>query len=107
MGKWLGAADLDLLPNIPLSIEVITVEEANCAKRLIDGAALHPPLLLQMHEKVKNLAGSEPCRRIGRIEGVELANPPEVILLCLLAKIFEMDSANKILVPWTRSDGII
>lgn len=99
--------DFDVLPDIPVLIEMIAVKETNGTERLVDGTALELPLLLQVNEKVENLRLADACGTVVRVEEVKLTNPSQVILFRLLAEIFEMDSADEILVPLLRSDGAI
>lgn len=68
MGERFGAMNLDLLPNVPIAIEVIAVEKADRAERLIDGAALEPPFLLEVDEEVENFPGTNSRGVIGRVE---------------------------------------
>jgi hypothetical protein len=49
----------DLLPDLPLSPEVIAVEGAQRADGLVDGGGLELPALLQMDEEVEDLAAVE------------------------------------------------
>ena len=56
IGKGFVATDFDLLPDIPLEIEVIAVEGAQGANRLVNGAALELSLFLQVEEKVEDPA---------------------------------------------------
>lgn len=99
MRKWFTAVNFDLLPNVPIPAEMVAVEEADGTKRLVDGAAIELALLLEMYEKIENLGRPDPCGGLVRVEEIELSNPSEVILFRLLAEVFEMDSANEILVP--------
>jgi hypothetical protein len=56
IGKGFVATDFDLLPDVPLEIEVIAVEGAQGANRLVNGAALELSLFLQVEEKVEDPA---------------------------------------------------
>jgi hypothetical protein len=103
MRKGLAAVNFDLLPNVPIPAEMVAVEEADGTQCLIDSAAIELALLLEVNEKVENLGRSDPGRGLVRVEEIELSNPSEVILFRLLAEVFEMDSANEILVPLLRS----
>jgi len=99
MGKWFRAVDLDLLPNVPIAVEVVAIEKPDSTKCLVDGASFQFSLLLKVDEEVENLGWSDPGCGVVRIEEIELPDPPEIIRFRLLAEIFEMDSADEILVP--------
>lgn len=83
MGKRFAAVNLDLLPDVPIPTEMVPVEKADGTKRLVDGASFESSFLLQMDEKVEDLGRSDPRSGLVRVEGIELPNPPEIILFCL------------------------
>ena len=61
MWKGFVAPDLDLLPDVPSEVEVVTVESAQGTDRLIEGAGPELPFVLQDDEEVQ-----DPIRVEGR-----------------------------------------
>ena len=98
--KRFVATALDLLPDVPIQAEVITVESAQRANRLVDGASFKFAVLLEMERKVQD-SGFAQARdlRLGVVVG-ELDDPAEVGVYRLLAPTFELDSALVVLIPF-------
>ena len=107
MGKGFRAMDFDLLPDIPIAIEMVAVEEADRTEPLVDRAAAKFFDLLKMNEVIENLRFTNPGGAGVRVESVELSNRKSVILFCLLTEVFEMDKTDEILVPLLRSDCVL
>ena len=92
--------DFDLLPDIPIAIEVIAIEESNRTEGLIAGTAFQFAFLLQVHEKAEHLSFAESCCVGIRVVEIELSNPPEVVLFGFVAQLFEVDDTNEVLIPF-------
>ena len=100
MRERFRAVDFDFLPDVPVAIEMIAIEEANGTEGLIDGTALQLALLLQVHEKIEHLLFTESGGdRIGIVK-IELSNPAEVVLFGFVTQLFEVDDTNEVLIPF-------
>lgn len=107
MGQRLLAANLDLLPDVPVAAEMIAVEGAKGADSLVEGVGFEFALILQVYEEVENLLRAERGEvGLGEMIG-ELANPAVVGAACTLREAFKLDEAGEVLIPLSRSDRIM
>jgi len=76
--QWLVAFDFDLFPDLPTKAEMIAVERAQRADRLIDSGRAELAFVLEMNEEIKNLRliqiGQIAIREMRR----ELIDPAEI-----------------------------
>lgn len=78
VGKHFFPFDFDLWPDLPTSVEVISVEGAQGADGLVDGAAFQLPVVLKMDEKVEDLGTFQGGEfSFGEVTS-ELVDPPEI-----------------------------
>ena len=78
MRKRFVALDPDLLPDVPIKVQVVAVESAQGTHRLIKSAGPEAPLILQVDEEVEHSLGAD-GREVGvRIVGGELLDPTVV-----------------------------
>ena len=88
VGQRFVAADVDLLPDVPVEPEVVTVERAQPADGLVDGGRREFALVLEVDEEIEH-----PSRRhrgqVGLLEVLaKLADPGVVVDAAALGKAF-------------------
>ena len=99
LGQGLVSFDVDLLPDVPVDAEVITVEGAQGADRLVHRAGPELPFVLEVDEEVEHALGWE-FRQVGlRVMIGELVDPAVVCLATALGEAFELDKTGEVLIP--------
>jgi hypothetical protein len=105
VGQRLIAADLDLVPALPLTLEMIAVEGAQGAHGLVDGGVLQLAPGAQRDEEIQDLALAEVLRGGRLTVPRELPQPVQVGLAAARLQVFEFDKANEVLIPRLRGDA--
>jgi hypothetical protein len=104
MRKRFVSQNLDLLPDVPIEIEVVAVEGPQSTDGLIEGAGPESSLVLQDDEEVQYPLRGQ-AREIGvRIVCGELLDPTVVSLARALRETFELDETGEVLIPMGRGD---
>ena len=106
MRQRFHSADLDFLPDVPILAEMVAVEVAQSAHRLVHGAGCQLPLDLKVKHEVKDLIGVEPRRCLARKMAVKLTNPVEVDVLRALSESIELDKAFEFTIPGSEGDVV-
>src|SRR6478752_862428 len=107
MRQRLDPADLDLLPDVPVEIEVVAVEGSQRADRLIERAGVELALALKVEEELEHARLVEAGEMTaGEVVG-ELADPTEIGLAGSSAQTFELDEADVFLIPLRRSEVLL
>ena len=104
VGQQLLAVELDILPTLPLSAQMVAVERAHGAQRLVDRRVFQLQIRLQMNQKFEDLPLAKPLDRIGLIELAQAHCPSEVRFAGAGLQISKLDKGIKVLVPRLRGD---
>ena len=81
MRERLGALDGDLLPDVPVTPEVISVEGTQRADGLVESAGRELAVVLEVDQEVEYFGLADSVNGTLRVKVGELSNPPEVDLL--------------------------
>lgn len=104
VGQRLDALDVDFRPDLPGLAEVVAVEGAQGADRLVEGGSGELAVGLEVDEEIEDLARFEIRKRgVGEMTG-ELGGPAEVGLDGAPAQSFELDEAEIVLIPLGGGD---
>lgn len=104
MGQGFLAANLDLLPDIPIAVQVITIERAQRADGLIESAGLEFTIDLEMGQEGEDLGLAQAWDLGCGVVGGELTDPAEVGCLRAFTQPFELDKTSVVLVPFGRGE---
>jgi hypothetical protein len=94
------AADFDLLPDIPIAPQVIAVEGAKGADRLVERAGFKFSVGLEVDEEVEDFPLAQAGKGGVRIVGGELGDPAQVGGLRAFTQSFELDKEGELPIPF-------
>lgn len=99
VGKRLVALGLDLVPDAPLTPEVVAEETFECLLGLVDGRARQLLHILTVNEEILHLSGSQIRDAEVRIVLPELAGPPGIAIDGFWPQSCKLDKAQVVLIP--------
>jgi hypothetical protein len=105
VGQLFLAVELDVLPALPLAAEVVAVEGAQRAQRLVDGRIFQFKVRLQIDQELEDLPLAEAPDRLAAAVLRQTPHPREVGLARARLEVSKLDKGGELLVPRLRGDG--
>jgi hypothetical protein len=93
-------ADFDLLPDVPVAPQVVAVEGAKGADRLVERAGFEFSIGLEVDEKVEDFPRAQAGKMGVRIVGGQLGDPAQVGGLGAFTQSFELDKSGELTIPF-------
>jgi hypothetical protein len=98
--KGFLTADFDLLPDIPLQAEMVAVEGAQGADRLVERAGFEFSINLKVDEEVEDFPRAQAGKMGVRIVGGQLDDPAQIGGLGAFTQSFELDKPGELPIPF-------